>query len=340
MSSKRLWYLSCAIAALIVLIVAYLITDWLRFLNGPIFQGNNRVVFQIPARTSFAVVSKRLKEQGLIRNDRYFVVLAYTKGVSKSIKAGEYGLTSQQTPADLLQMFVDGRVIQHDITFVEGWNVHEIIAAVTRNPAIVKTLNYQHPDSLLAQLGINSIHPEGLFYPDTYHFPTGTTDKDVLLRAYNNMQQQLQNAWQHRDITVPYTTPYQALIAASLIEKETALAFERPLVASVITNRLLRGMRLQIDPTLIYALGANYRGKLHADDKNFVSPYNTYKYSGLPPTPIAIPSIASIEAALKPAQTNYLYYVAKGNGSHQFSATYDEQLTAIQKFIKKRQLTE
>lgn len=332
--TKRISYAFIGLAAIIFLLIGYLLADWLHFLSTPIFYGERHVVFTVAPGTPFGQVAAKLKAAKLIRNERYLIILGYLNNVSKSLKAGEYRLDSAMTPYDLLQVMVDGKVIQHELTLLEGWTLADIVTAIKANTVIKQTLDLKHPATILAQLGINSIHPEGLFLPETYHFPRGTTDADILLRAYNSMQKVLQNAWQQRDISVPYKTPYQALIAASLIEKETALAFERPIVASVICNRLQKGMRLQIDPTLIYALGDNYKGKLHHTDLKLASPYNTYHIHGLPPTPIALPSESALKAALSPKDTDYLYYVAKGDGSHQFSVNYTEQLAAIAKYRK------
>ncbi|MDF2867658.1 MAG: aminodeoxychorismate lyase, partial [Gammaproteobacteria bacterium] len=221
-------------------------------------------------------------------------------------------------------------------TLIEGWNSQQILAALANKSAITHTLAGLNSAEIKGRLGIKEPNLEGLFYPDTYHFVKGTTDLAFLLRAYTTLQNYLQAEWAARQANLPYQTPYQALIAASLIEKEAKLREERPLISGIIVKRLQNNMRLQIDASVIYGLGENYTGKLRRRDMQIDTPYNTYLYKGLPPTPIAIPSLASIHAALHPVITDNIFYVSRGDGGHYFSADLANHNKAIQQFLLKK----
>jgi UPF0755 protein len=217
---------------------------------------------------------------------------------------------------------------------VEGWNIREVRQELARNPRLEHRLADMTDAQMLAAIGAEEKHPEGLFFPDTYFFNPDSPDIDVLRRAYSLQQQKLQEAWETRAPGLPYKTPYEALIMASIIEKETGVPEERPLIAAVFINRLKKGMRLQTDPTVIYGLGAKFDGNLRKVDLQRDTPYNTYTRAGLPPTPIAMPGEEAILAALHPAPSNALYFVAKGNGTHQFSATLEEHNRAVNRYQK------
>jgi UPF0755 protein len=274
-------------------------------------------------------VAADLKAQGLLNYPAAlaWVRLAHYQKRAPLIKAGEYLVPKSTTPQELLDIFIAGKTIQYSLSFPEGWNFQQLMAAVRKHPQIVQTLGDNK--SIMAKLGWGEMHPEGRFFPDTYLFPRGTTDVEFLQRAYKMMEKELMAAWDNRRDDLPLKTPYEALILASIIEKETGVAEERPLIASVFVRRLKKNMLLQTDPTVIYALGAAFDGNIRKRDLKVKSPYNTYVKKGLPPTPIAMPGRAALQAAVNPADSQALYFVAKGDGSHYFSATYQEHQCAV-----------
>lgn len=267
-----------------------------------------------------------------------WVNLARWEKKANKIKAGEYLINVGITPQQLLDKMIAGKTVKYKLTIPEGWNFKQILAAIRKHPKLVQTLNDTDNASIMAKLGYPNEHPEGRFYPDTYIFTSKTTDVTLLKRAYKVMQTKLEAAWKKRDDNLPLKTPYEALILASLIEKETAVAEERPLIGGVFTRRLKKGMLLQTDPTVIYALSEAYDGKIYKRDLRIDSPYNTYRYKGLPPTPIAMPGIAAIEAALNPSEGNALYFVAKGDkGYHHFSSNLKQHDCAVIKYLLTKQ---
>ncbi len=222
-----------------------------------------------------------------------------------------------------------GKVIQYSLTLVEGWHIWEVLNAVSDDPVLIKTLSHDQADTLMQQLGLEAEHAEGYFFPDTYYFPRGTTDKEFLIRANKRLFDVLNEEWEQRDEGLPYQTPYEALIMASIIEKETGHPDERSEIAGVFVRRLQKDMKLQTDPTVIYAIGQQFDGDIRKKDLSIDSPYNTYKVKGLPPTPIAIVGREAIHAALHPKDGKTLYFVAKGDGSHYFSETLAEHNKAV-----------
>jgi UPF0755 protein len=289
-------------------------------------------VYFIEPGSSLIMVARDLEKQEIITNARYFVWLARLQGVANDIKVGEYDLTAQKTAANLLDDFVNGRVKQYVITIVEGWTFKQMLEAIKDHPNITHTLEKYDNESVMAAIGHPDEHPEGRFLPDTYHFPKGTTDVDVLKRAYDEMEQTVARLWPERAPSLPYDTPYEAQIMASIVEKETAIAGERTAIAGVFVRRLQSRMRLQTDPTVIYGMGDRYKGNIRKRDLKRDTPYNTYTRHGLPPTPIALPGADAIEAALNPAPGEALYFVAKGDGSHHFSKTIEEHNRAVRKY--------
>jgi peptidoglycan lytic transglycosylase G len=282
-------------------------------------------------------VAAHLHAQGALPHPLDLVLLARLRGDADAIRAGEYMVEPGTSVAGLLDLLRNGKVVMHSLTLVEGWTFKQIVASVAADPSLTHTLNDNDTATLMSKLGHPGQNPEGLFYPDTYQFPKGTSDVAFLERAYNAMQTHLHAAWESRAADLPYKSPYDALIMASIIEKETAQPQERGEIAGVFVRRLEKGMRLQSDPTVIYGLGAQYDGKITYKDLRNNTPYNTYTRGGLPPTPICIPSLASIDAALHPTPGNALYFVARGDGTHKFSATLEEQTAAVQKYqIKHR----
>jgi UPF0755 protein len=247
------------------------------------------------------------------------------------IKVGEYLIPVGTTPQQLLDILIAGKTIQYKLTIPEGWNFRQMMAAVRKHPQLVQTLDDANRKTIMAQIGAAGQHPEGRFYPDTYYFPINTTDVEFLQRAYKMMESELKAVWEKRRDDLPLNSPYEALILASIIEKESVVAEERSLIGGVFVRRLEKDMRLQTDPTVIYALGKAYDGNIRRRDLRLKNPYNTYVNKGLPPTPIAMPGRAALYAAVNPADGDALFFVAKakGDGSHYFSATYREHACAV-----------
>lgn len=283
----------------------------------------------------FGRVAARLEAGGFIGSARVLVWLAQLRGDSSRVQAGEYLLSPGTTPASLLAQLVAGRVAQHTLTLVEGRTFRESLAMIQAHPAVRVTLRGIAPSEVMTQLGRPGIHPEGQFFPDTYAFPRGTTDLDLLRQALGRMERALAAAWAERDPSVPLAGPYQALVLASIVEKETGAPDERPLVAGVFVNRLRLGMRLQTDPSVIYGLGPSFDGNLRRNDLLTDTPYNTYRRRGLPPTPIALVGEAALAAAVRPARTESLYFVATGlgDGRHYFAATLNEHNDNVARYL-------
>lgn len=293
---------------------------------------DREIEYTIKPGMSLQSVSRELGQLGIIRQPYYLVIEARRQAVAGKLRAGEYVITPGTTPLQLLDQFVAGKVKQYALTLIEGWNFRQMMDAVTSCPDLKQTLHDANGKTVMTALDNPELSPEGQFFPDTYHFPKNTTDIEFLRRAYNKMQEVLNNEWEQRAENLPYVRSYDALIMASIIEKETSVPEEREQIAGVFVRRLIKGMLLQTDPTVIYAMGENYDGNIRRKDLSIDSPYNTYLHTGLPPTPIALPGLASIKAALHPEEGNTLYFVAKGDGSHHFSETLSEHNKAVAKY--------
>jgi len=293
------------------------------WLFAPIATLNAPVTFDVPQGASLRAVAGALQKQGLMERPRTWLWHATAEGLATKIQAGEYRLVPGTSPSMLLDQFVAGDVVLHAVTLPEGWTFRQGLAAIQAHPQVTVELRGMTDAALLARLGLQDKDPEGLFFPDTYRFPRGTSDRELLMQAHARLDRELQAAWEKRDEGLPFATPYEALILASLVEKETAAADERPLIAGVFVNRLRKGMRLQTDPTVIYGLGEKFDGNLRRRDLVNDTPYNTYTRAGLPPTPIALPGRAALEAAVRPAHTDALYFVATGlgDGRHFFAGS-------------------
>lgn len=312
------------------------------FLETPVTSTEDPTIFEIKPGSSIRTVANQLEERGIIAHGILFFAHARLTGSAHKLKAGEYQLTSGMKPDDLLKKFVSGQVLQYQLGIIEGKTFKDIVADIRQHPQIEQTLTDEGYKSIMQKLDApEGMQPEGWFLPDTYHFPRKTTDLQFLQRSYQAMQTYLDKAWQGREQNPHIKTPYEALILASIIEKETGLPEERPLIARVFLNRLEKGMLLQTDPTVIYGMGESYDGNIRKADLRTDTPYNTYTRSGLPPTPIATPSKAAIDAVMHPASGNVLYFVATAPGaaSH-FSVTLDEHNRAVQQYILNRNKAE
>jgi UPF0755 protein len=288
------------------------------------------LVLEIKPGMGIADLSTELRRHpGLLRSALYLQTHARLNGLASRLKAGEYAMAPGVTPRRLIDQIVAGRVLQHALTVVEGWTFRQLRQTLAAHPKIGQTLREASDAQVMARLGRPGEHPEGRFFPDTYHFPAGATDEAFLQRALAAMDQRLAKAWVDRSSNLPLRDSYQALILASMVEKETALAAERAEVAGVFVRRLQHGMLLQTDPTVIYGLGQAFDGNLRKQDLVTDTPYNTYTRKGLPPTPIALPGAAALAAAVRPASGNALYFVANGKGGHVFSRTLDQHNQAV-----------
>ncbi len=276
--------------------------------------------------------AEQLVDEGLLDEKWSFLFWARYRDLAGSLKAGEYRIPADSTMNDLLHLVTSGQVIDYPVTFIEGWNFKQLREALAKQNQLKQMIDELDDQSLMKAIGAGGIHPEGRFYPDTYHYTASMTDLDILRLSYGKMKQLLSEEWEKREIGLPLENKEQALVLASIIEKETGAAEERPEISGVFINRLRKGMRLQTDPTVIYGMGESYKGNIRKKDLLKDTPYNTYTRSGLPPTPIAMPGEDAIHAALHPAKTKALYFVAKGNGKHKFSATLTEHNEAVIKY--------
>ena len=317
---------------LLVLAGWWLYQDVQKQLNMPL-NINGPEYFSIEPGNSLLAVAEDVAARGWFDYPFYLQLEGKIRGVDGLIKAGQYQVEPGATALSLLEMIVAGKVTQHTLTIVEGWTFNQILAAVHNNGQIRRILRSTRRERVMVEIGYPGYHAEGRFFPDTYYFPAGTTDVDFLRRAFIQMEAVLYEEWDKRMSGLPYHSPYEALIMASLVEKETAVADERRKIAGVFVRRLEKNMKLQTDPTVIYALGESYDGDLRHRDLVFDSPFNTYRYKGLPPTPIAAPGRASIHAALQPEPGTALYFVATGeDGRHYFSHTLAEHNKAVAKY--------
>lgn len=287
---------------------------------------------EIPPGAGFRVAMRQLERAGVRVRPREFEVLARALGRARDVKAGNYFFTQAPTPLELLDKLTRGDVLQAEIRLIEGWTFAQFRAELDASPNLRHDSKGLDDAALLKRLQVSEAHPEGFFFPDTYLFAKGSSDLNVLRRAYRAQQRHLKAEWEARSPNLPYRTPYEALIMASIVEKETGKPEERDRVAGVLVNRLRIGMRLQVDPTVIYGLGAAFDGNLKKAHLLEDGPYNTYTRAGLPPTPIAMPGLASLHAALQPAKIDALYYVSRGDGSSHFSRSITEHNRAVSKY--------
>jgi UPF0755 protein len=335
-SKPRLLRLLVLLVVLALAAAAWVFSQYQQFSDAPVTLPQDEMVFEIRPGMSLGQLAHELHAQGVIGHPRFFILLGRHMQTAHKLKAGEYTLTRDLTARSLLGLFSGGRVVQYTLTLIEGQTFAELRRRIEAHPMLVQTLQGLDDAEVMARLGHAGEHPEGRFLADTYHFPRNTTDLDFLQRAYNAMQQTLQAAWEVRDKDLPLANAYEALILASIVEKETGVAGERARIAGVFVRRLRRGMKLQTDPTVIYGMGEDFDGNIRRDDLSRDTPYNTYTRAGLPPTPIATPGRAAIEAVMHPGAGSALYFVASGGGRHYFSDTLKEHNLAVDKFQRGR----
>jgi len=306
------------------------------YLNRPLVLSESQV-FEIPAGSSLSSVARDLQQQGVLQHPKWFVLYGRLSKQSSRLRAGEYRLQPGFTPRELLSTFVAGDVLMHSLTVIEGWTYRQMLSAMYAHPALKIETQGMELSQIAARLDLPETSPEGWFLPETYRFPRGTSDLELLAQGALEMRQALDRAWAERASDSMLETPYQALILASIIEKETGLGSERARISGVMHRRLSRGMRLQTDPTVIYGLGASFDGNLRRADLERDTPFNTYTRKGLPPTPIALPAQAALIAAVNPADGDELFFVASGDGdgSHVFSVTLEEHNRAVARYLKK-----
>lgn len=290
--------------------------------------------FRVMPGASFGRIAAELKSRGVVRQPRAWVLYARWTGLASGVKAGEYDIQPGITPRELLAKMVSGQVVLHSFTIVDGWRVQDMLGAMRRNPDLIATLP-EHVPRLMALLGLGDAHAEGQFLPETYRFTAGTTDIEVLRQAHAALTRALDAAWMGRDPELPLKNSDELLIMASIVEKESGLPRELNKIAGLYLHRFAIGMRLQADPTVIYGLGDRYDGEIRTVDLRTDGPYNTYTRTGLPPTPIALPSAAVIEATAHPEKTDALYFVASADddGSHVFSPTLEEHNIAVARYV-------
>lgn len=330
---KRLLQAAGIAAVLAVIALVALGADFHRFSTTPLHSGEQPRRLVVESGTTVRGMVRQLAQRGLTHRPLYWRVLAWWHRAGPRMQAGEYTLEPGLTPSGLLRKLIRGDVKQYALTVVEGWRFADLRRAIAEHEALQRTLEAElSGPEVMQRIDRAGEHPEGRFLPETYRFPRGTTDVEFLRRAYDAMRETLSRVWAQRDAKLPLEGPYEALVLASLIEKETAVPAERPCIAGVFVRRLRRGMRLQTDPAVIYGLGSDFDGNLRRRDLHRDTPYNTYRRRGLPPTPIALPGVESLRAAVQPADGEALYFVAKGDGSHHFSATLREHNRAVAKY--------
>lgn len=320
----------------LVAFAAALASGWMAwFALRPVELAHSPLEFDVRPGLGLRAVAGQMAAAGIGVRPWQFSWLGRLAGKANAIKAGSYEFVAGVTPWELLRKLTEGDVTQAEFLLVEGRTFRQLRAALDADPNVRHDTAGLSDAEVLRRAGIPESHPEGLFFPDTYMFARQTSDLAILGRAYRTMQRHLLAEWEKRDPSVPYRTPYEALIMASIVEKETGLAGDRPLVASVFVNRLRAGMLLQTDPAVIYGLGDAFDGNLRKRDLLTDTSYNTYTRPGLPPTPIAMPGLASLQAALRPPATDKFYFVARGDGSSVFSRTLEEHNRAVAKYQKR-----
>lgn len=314
-------------------VAAWLVFDANRSLSKPLVLSAGHKL-HVPSGANLRSLSRQLQADGVIERAEYLYAYARYKDNAHQIKAGEYALDAQMNSYDLLALLIQGKAVQYRLTLVEGWNMRQVRAALAQAERLEDDISSLDDAQLLQKLSLADQYalPEGLFMPDTYQFTAGDKASEILRRAQLAMDKYLHQAWEKRDADSPLKTPYEALILASIVEKETGVGSERPTISGVFSRRLLKGMRLQTDPTVIYGLGPTFDGDIRRKDLTTDTPYNTYTRHGLPPTPIALAGRLAVDAALHPEEGSSLYFVSRGDGSHQFSDNLQQHEAAVRKY--------
>jgi UPF0755 protein len=319
--------------ALALIASTLLVLDYRKFTETPLAIARPDATIDVARGEAYRTIVDHLRAAGVTQaSPWYWRALGRELGIEGKLHAGEYALTQGLTPRQLLQKMAAGEVLQHHFTIVDGWTFRQLRVALASDAGLAQTLTTLPDEDIAHRLGIEDGRPEGWFLPETYSWIKGDSDFEVLKNAHAAMRRTLDRLWNARSPDVGLDSPYQALILASIVEKETGKPDERPLIAGVFVRRLKFHMRLQTDPAVIYGMGDNYAGNIRKVDLEADTPYNTYTRDGLPPTPIALPGAPALEAALHPAPGDALYFVARGDGSHEFSATLDEHNRAVQKY--------
>lgn len=330
---KSLFFKVLLPAFVVASVFIYGYVEYQRFLHEPLKIEDEGLIYELRPGMNVKSLSLDLQARDLSDlHPLYLQIYGRLTEQSHRIKAGEYRIEAGTTLPQLLQQLVEGKVVQYALTIIEGMTAQQLVDALSTHPRIVNTLPENRVEAAMAALGEADMHGEGWFLPETYHFPAGTTDIEFLRRARNKMQRALEAAWENRAPDLPYDNPYEALVMASIIEKETGVPEERAEIAGVFVRRMKLGMRLQTDPTVIYGMGEAFDGNLRKKDLTTDTPYNTYTRGGLPPTPICLPGIESIHAALHPADGDSLYFVSTGDGRHVFSSNLADHNRAVRRY--------
>ncbi len=332
MLKNKIIKIALLLSTLIAVFGVYFLWQYTVFLSSPINISQQGLIYNIKPGMTLIRVINDLKSKKIINNSRYLLWHARLIGSADKIRVGEFRIPYNSNPRQLLSILVSNKVISYSFTIIEGWSFDQLIEAVNDNDIIIHTINDLKKTDIMTKLSLSGVHYEGRFLPDTYFFPRGTTDIDFLKRAYNSMTVYLESEWKNRQVGLPLSSPYEALTLASIVEKETGLVSERKKIAGVFVRRLQIKMRLQSDPTVIYGMGKRYKGNIRRSDLRQKTAYNTYRRHGLPPTPIALPGRDAIHSTLHPDDSDELYFVARGDGSHYFSSSLKEHNNAVIKY--------
>ncbi len=336
MKTQIIKYGVISVLVLLIAIAAWFISDYNNFINSSLNSSQEDILLEVRPGQSFKSIAEALHSKGMISEENilYLRILARIHDKAARIHIGEYMVSPGTTPVALLEQLSSGKVLLYSQTIIEGWTFRQMIDSLRQNPAIVKTVLDKSDQEIMTAIGHPGQHAEGRFLPETYRFPKGTRDTDFLKRVYDAMTRELNHQWQNRakSDNYPIETAEEMLILASIVEKETGVAEERPKIAGVFIRRLLKNMRLQTDPTVIYGMGDRFKGNLRRKDLRRDTPYNTYTRKGLPPTPIALPGRKSLFAVGHPDDGKTLYFVARGNGRHKFAETLNEHNNNVIKY--------
>jgi UPF0755 protein len=317
---------------LLVLLSVAVVAGFSYWAGQPITTEGEPIAFTIPAGSNVGTAAQQISKAGAPVNPFMFSMLARVTQKASKIKAGAYELKPNTTPMALIDQLVRGEFAQESLTIIEGWTFRQMRQAVAASKSLKHDTAELSDRDLMAKISPDFKSPEGLFFPDTYLFAKGSSDLHIYKQAHALLMNRLAAAWERRDASLPYKTPYEALIMASIVEKETGQKSERSMIAAVFVNRLKQGMMLQTDPTVIYGMGESYAGNIRKKDLETDTPYNTYMRSGLPPTPIALPGVESLTAALGPAKSSALYFVSRGDGTSKFSDNLNDHNKAVNQY--------